>query len=226
MIVYLKFLKVCSLSLCLIFSISNINASVNYVSELNGEIQEGSNRLTWTTSSEINNDYFLVERSINGIDFETAQKVKGKGTSSDENQYSFLDINKKNGRAFYRLVQIDYDGIATFSHTVVLTRNKDANLFDLTSLSTSVSDRYINLNFDSNVEDENMSYRIMTQLGNVLQKGRAKVSKGTNSLAIDLKGLDVGRYQFALKVKNEISVIQLKKVDTKDLPALNLAIKK
>ena len=221
-----RFLKTCSLYLFLIFSMTNLSASVNYVSELSAEKQENSNRLTWTTSSETNNDYFLVERSINGIDFETAHKVKGKGTSTDENQYSFLDINKKNGRAFYRLVTIDYDGVAAFSHTIVLTRNKNETLFDLTSLSTSVSDRYINLNFDSSVEDDNMSYRIMTQLGNVLQKGRAKVSKGTNSLAVDMKGLEVGRYQFALKVKNEITVIQLKKVDTKDLPALNLAIKK
>lgn len=221
-----NFLKLISFTFLLFFSIAHINASVNYVVELNGEIQETSNRLTWTTSSETNNNYFLVERSINGIDFETAQKIKGKGTSSDENQYSFLDINKKNGRAFYRLVQIDYDGIATFSHTIVLTRNKAENLFDLQSLSSSISDRYINLNFESTVDDDDMSYRIMTQMGNVLQKGRAKVSKGTNSLAIDMKGLEVGRYQFALKVKNEISVIQLKKVDSKDLPALNLAIKK
>lgn len=221
-----NFLKFFSLTLFLFFSFANANASVNYVVELNGEIQETSNRMTWTTSSETNNDYFLVERSINGIDFETAQKVKGKGTSSDENQYSFLDINKKNGRAFYRLVQIDYDGIATFSHTIVMTRNKEDKLFDLQSLSSSISDRYVNLNFQSNVNDDDMSYRIMTQMGNVLQKGRAKVSKGTNSLAIDMKDLDVGRYQFALKVKNEISVIQLKKVDSKDLPALNLAIKK
>ena len=215
-----------SISVLLIFSTVNIFAGVDYVDELSGEMQENSNRLTWTTSSETNNNYFLVERSINGIDFETAHKVKGKGTSTDENHYSFLDINKKSGRSFYRIVTIDYDGVAAFSHTIVLTRNKNDNLFDLTSLSSSVSDRYINLNFDSSVEDENMSYRIMTQLGNVLQKGRAKVSKGTNSLAIDMKGLDVGRYQFALKVKNEITVIQLKKVDTKDLPALNLAIKK
>lgn len=221
-----NFLKLGSFIFLLFFSFTNLNASVNYVTELGGEIQETSNRLTWTTSSETNNDYFLVERSINGIDFETAQKIKGKGTSSDENQYSFLDINKKSGRAFYRLVQIDYDGVATFSHTIVLTRNKAENLFDLQSLSSSVSDRYINLNFESSVDDEDMSYRIMTQMGNVLQKGRAKVSKGTNSLSIDMKDLEVGRYQFALKVKNEISVIQLKKVDSKDLPALNLAIKK
>ena len=220
------FLRNFPIFIILIFSFSNLNASVEFAAELNGEIQENSNRLTWTTSSETNNDYFLVERSINGIDFETAHKVKGKGTSSDENEYSFLDINKKNGRAFYRLVQIDYDGQAIFSHTIVLTRNKNASLFNLTSLNSSVSDRYINLNFDSTVEDDDMSYRIMTQLGNVLQKGKAKISKGTNSLAIDLKGLDVGRYQFALKVKNEITVIQLKKVDSKDLPALNLAIKK
>jgi len=218
-------MKYLSLTLLLFFSIQHVNAGVNYVVELNGEMEESSIRLTWTTSSETNNDYFLVERSINGIDFETAQKVKGKGTSSDENKYSFLDLNKKGGRAFYRLAQIDYDGSAFFTHTIVLTRNKNS-LFNLTSLNSSVSDRYINLNFDSEVEDDKMSYRIMTQLGNVLQKGVSKVSKGTNSLAVDMTGLDVGRYQFALKVKNEITIIQLKKVDSKDLPALNLAIKK
>lgn len=66
--------------------------------------------LTWVTGSEKNNDFFTIERTVDGIDFEEVGKVAGQGNSSIKNQYSFTDFRPKNGVSYYRLRQTDYNG--------------------------------------------------------------------------------------------------------------------
>jgi acylphosphatase len=66
--------------------------------------------VTWKTASEINNDYFSVERSSNGIDFEIIKTVRGAGNSTVVNAYSYTDHSILPGTSYYRLKQTDYDG--------------------------------------------------------------------------------------------------------------------
>lgn len=66
--------------------------------------------LTWITGSEKNNDFFTIERTVDGIDFEEVGKVSGQGNSSIQNEYSFTDFRPKNGVSYYRLKQTDYNG--------------------------------------------------------------------------------------------------------------------
>jgi hypothetical protein len=66
--------------------------------------------ISWTTASEVNNDYFQVERSINGENWEVIGIVQGNGTTSNENHYSLKDENPRGSIAYYRLRQVDFDG--------------------------------------------------------------------------------------------------------------------
>jgi len=211
-----------------LFSIISFSLSAGciYKLELSATLNENGNFLTWTTKSETNNQYFIIERSINGIDFEKAGKVNAAGNSNKINEYSFSDLNKnkKYTRYFYRLVQLDFDETESFSHVVVLTRNVDEKLFEMTSINSSIVDRYFNINLNSKVKNE-LSYNLQTQMGDILLKGKIDVMKGNNAISIDLNDVEVGRYQFALKIKNEISVIQVKKVDSTQAPTINLANK-
>lgn len=216
--------------IALIFLFSAINFALTagciYKIELQASLAEDGNFLTWSTKSESNNQYFFIERSINGIDFETAGKVNAVGNSTKINEYSFTDLNKNKmyTRYFYRLVQLDFDDTESFSHVVVVTRNLKGKLFEMTSMNSSIVDRYFNLNLNSKVKTE-LSYNLQTQMGEILLKGKVQVTKGANAVSVDLNDLEVGRYQFALKVKNEISVIQVKKVNSSELPTINLANK-
>ena len=79
---------------------------------------EGRTVLNWVTASELNNDYFNVERSLDGETFEVISKVKGQGTISGISLYSFADEQTPSGKAYYRLTQVDYDGTATRSHVI------------------------------------------------------------------------------------------------------------
>lgn len=66
--------------------------------------------LTWATASEKNNDFFTIERTIDGIDFEEIARIAGQGNSSIKNEYAFTDVRPKNGVSYYRLKQTDYNG--------------------------------------------------------------------------------------------------------------------
>ncbi|MBK9564488.1 MAG: carboxypeptidase regulatory-like domain-containing protein [Saprospiraceae bacterium] len=69
------------------------------------------NELIWTTLTEVNNDYFEIERSVNKGDFEVIGRVNGKGNSTMTNVYNLTDSEiSRNGDYVYRLRQVDYDG--------------------------------------------------------------------------------------------------------------------
>jgi hypothetical protein len=68
--------------------------------------------VTWTTETETNNDYFTIERSHDGQNIEPITIVKGAGTSTTLNSYSWIDKNPLPGTSYYRISDTDYDGIS------------------------------------------------------------------------------------------------------------------
>lgn len=83
--------------------------------------QTGSSvSLAWTTATELNNDYFTVERSTDGTGYEQIAKVKGAGNSSQEIQYSTSDEKPVEGVNYYRLKQTDFNGRYEYSPVVAV----------------------------------------------------------------------------------------------------------
>jgi hypothetical protein len=71
---------------------------------------EKSNLISWTTSSERDNDFFTLEKSKDGINFELLTKVNGSGNSSQTNNYEFIDDKPYETRTYYKLSQTDFNG--------------------------------------------------------------------------------------------------------------------
>lgn len=90
-------------------------------------IAEGNNVLVdWKTASEENNEYFIVERSKDGINSEFVGRIEGAGNSNQILTYSIVDENPYNGISYYRLAQYDYDGKSeSFSWVAVHVENKE-----------------------------------------------------------------------------------------------------
>ncbi len=76
--------------------------------------------ITWSTASEINNDYFTIERSTGSFDFKEIGTVYGAGNSSEIQDYDFVDTDPLLGVSYYRLKQTDYDGKFTYSDIVAV----------------------------------------------------------------------------------------------------------
>ena len=91
-----------------------------------GRLQpDNSVLLNWETANEINNSYFEIERSGNGIDFTGIAKLPGSGTSAEAQDYSFIDSHPLQGINFYRLRQVDLDGHSSYSAVITVMVNGD-----------------------------------------------------------------------------------------------------
>ncbi len=75
-------------------------------------------KLEWQTASEINNDYFTIENSVNGFDWGIIETIDGAGNSSTHLSYSVFDHNPHSGISYYRLKQTDFDGKVEYSPIV------------------------------------------------------------------------------------------------------------
>ncbi len=80
--------------------------------------------LSWATATEINNDYFVIEHSIDGIHFSSIGKIPGNGTSNYINEYKFSFEGNTGIVNYFRLKQVDFDGKYEYSGIIVVTAKK------------------------------------------------------------------------------------------------------
>jgi len=74
------------------------------------EVDDNINRVYWSTASEQNSDYFEVERSLNGADWDVVGRVQSAGNSSASQHYELNDREFERTINYYRLSQVDFDG--------------------------------------------------------------------------------------------------------------------
>lgn len=84
-----------------------------------GEKKGNQNVLTWATASEENSDYFEIQISYDGHNWSTIGTVNAMGNSSSTQEYSYIDEIKRNGTAYYRIVERDKTGNAATVSTIV-----------------------------------------------------------------------------------------------------------
>jgi hypothetical protein len=89
---------------------------------------ENSIILRWSTASELNNDYFTLEKSHNGRDFDLLGKVVGNGTKSTQTDYAYTDNNPYLGLSYYRLSQTDFDGTSEIFPAISVLFTPTSNL--------------------------------------------------------------------------------------------------
>jgi hypothetical protein len=113
----------------------NLNCSVLPVSfvNFNAKQKENSIELFWSTATELNNDFFSVERSVTNEDFKSIAIIKGSGNSSSQIDYSFEDHDKFSGIIYYRLKQVDFDGTSTNSNIIAIKSILEKKLNIVTS---------------------------------------------------------------------------------------------
>jgi hypothetical protein len=105
----------------------NLSALPIELLSFEANLEERTVYLDWQTDSEINNDYFTVQRSKSGITWEDVMDVDGAGNSSTLVNYSAIDSKPNDGISYYRLKQTDFDGQFEFSKTISMNFNKSKN---------------------------------------------------------------------------------------------------
>lgn len=67
--------------------------------------------ISWTTASELNNDYFKISRSMDGINFTDVAEIEGAGNSHSSIDYFWTDDSRHAGPMYYRISQTDFNGV-------------------------------------------------------------------------------------------------------------------
>ena len=172
------------------FEVTNLPIELLYFNAKaidNKEVQ-----LTWETITELNNDYFTVERSANGTDWEYVGKVSGSGTTTENRLYELMDDDPYFGDSYYRLKQTDYDGTYAYSETrtVYLSRNIELSIYPNPTpgaLTIEVE--------SSSKEDLLLTYELISLRGEVLMEGVLEFPYHT----MDLSKLSEGAYWLKAK---------------------------
>lgn len=178
-----------------------------------GENVGSENILRWVTLSETNNDFFTLERSLNGYTFETIATVDGNGNTTTRIDYYSVDRNPVEGINYYRLKQTDFNGDTKYYPHLVAINYKiptDYGLYPNPSSNEIIV-------YTSNSKEEIVSVQITDATGRIILKENILNIKGKNAngTSIDISSYTDGIYFMIIKDLDGKPVAQKRFVKTK-----------
>ena len=167
--------------------------------DFKGIRQAESNLLQWSTTSEINNDYFSVERSYDGINFNAIAIVDGAGNSESLLQYSYSDSKVNEDITYYRIRQTDFDGKTSYSNVIAINAPQTGKPLEL-FISCPVTDQLI---YSVCCLQKGQAHvEIIDLNGKTILKTNVLSNAGFNKFVMDAKNLTEGLYILKFSGRN------------------------
>jgi hypothetical protein len=157
-----------------------------------------STQLTWITASEINNDYFEVQRSLDALLWEKISKIDGAGNSNKMLSYRFTD-EKHNKRTYYRLKQVDFDG--KFEYSEILANECYNNQTEAIEIYPNPTNDFVNIKIE-NWDSGTLKLEIFDMMGRLVLSKELFVNNGTTNDRIDISKFNPGVYHIRFSDKN------------------------
>ncbi len=146
-----------------------------------GEVVE----INWATTMEVNNDFFTIERSTDGQNYEELATLQGVDSSMVTNRYEFVDQEPHSGISYYRLKQTDIDGQYAYFTPVAIKFSSDNLLFIKVYPNPAIDNQPFNVELNGFEQNEEVVVVLLNQMGEKVFS-KVVVSKGDNLLtAID-----------------------------------------
>ena len=155
-------------------------------------------QLDWTTATENNNDYFEIQHATDAnSNFKSIGQVNGSGTTNTPTSYTFFHSSPVKGNNYYRIKQVDFNGVEWFSW--VVTRNYEG------SADGQTIDVFPNPNIGEfmlglptvAIQTEAL-IRVIDTKGAVVSEEMVALDMGMTSYPVDVKGLSKGVYHVSL----------------------------
>ena len=159
--------------------------------------EDGNAVIKWSTYTEINNEYFTIERSSDMLVWEEVGRVSGMGNSNVMNTYSWTDINPI-GVSYYRIKQIDFDG--KYKVFDPLTLDCDARK-DWIKVYPNPTSGLINIELSSGIQFEQPA--IYNGVGQFVSNLSSILSQGESIYTADISFLPPGTYYLRMMVNGE-----------------------
>lgn len=155
-------------------------------------------KLLWETASELNNDFFTIERTTDLKVFDEITTVDGSGTTENSTKYHVFDYDPLMGTAYYRLKQTDFDGSYSYSDLVKVTNsyNKSQKLQLYPVPNDGIS---INISNPAFTEGDQYWIHVIDINGRIVYKEQKMIEAGSSLLLQFKQSLSPGVYTLLLE---------------------------
>ena len=154
-----------------------------------GHILQIGNQLDWSTQSEKNSKYFILESSASGTNFSPIATINAAGNSSSEISYDYLDRNPIALTTYYRLKEIDIEGSYSYSNIVALTRSAGGIL----SVSPVPAENNLHVEYDAMTEGT-VNISVYSLSGRRIFQQQWDCTKGVNVTTLDISSFNAAIY--------------------------------
>ncbi|MCF1716971.1 T9SS type A sorting domain-containing protein [Flavihumibacter sp. RY-1] len=193
-----------------VFTLSTIDPIANPLPvtwlSFTGRYFNGSVDLNWSTSLEVNNEEYTIERSADGQNFTAIGNVPGIGNTTSISRYSFKDTNPLSGSAYYRIKQTDRDGKFSYSDVIRVSNNEVA-LKGIRLFPNPVSGNMPLTIENGNWSNKKVTITIYNAVGGIVRQ--EQITFGSDSRAkINVESLQKGSYFITTSINNERQTMQ------------------
>ncbi len=192
------------LSPAVVFSVTTLGPVPVKLTEWDAFLIGSKVELEWRTASEENASHFNIQRSRDGVHFETMASLPATGNSQVPVNYHMEDASPLQGSSFYRLQMVDKDGSFAYSRIVNISFHDQENEFYI--LQNPVQNN-LTVRLTAGTNGQNPEWRIISASGQLLKKGNAR----SNRLDLNVADLSPGVYCLQVKQKGKLNMKQFVK---------------
>lgn len=168
------------------------------------EVLNGNANVFWSTSEELNNDFFSVQRSLNGQVWETIGYVPGAGTTNQTQLYQFTDQSPIPGTSYYRIKQHDFGGASSYTELRRIYFEESSLAF---KLLPNPSDKEVRLSFRGALEDF-QHFEMVNGFGQIIFSGEVDQQEIVINTSRTAQGVYIVRVHTKAGVLSERVIIE------------------
>jgi hypothetical protein len=150
---------------------------------------KGAVDVNWKTASEINNDYFNVQRSADGLEFYDITRIQAGSSAKEIQKYNYVDSNPLSGKSYYRLKQTDLDGTVNFSDIRMVILDGSESV--VTAYPNPVTNGKISIDFHTSLENPTR-ITVYDTMGKIVLQD--VVAEGISTYSMDMTNTPTGVY--------------------------------
>jgi hypothetical protein len=171
----------------------------------NYDDESRSNVLNWTTITESNNDYFVLERSSDLLSFDEIATIDGAGNSLHKKNYSYSDPIETSGLFYYKLKQVDFDGSYTYSNVIALETSFNTSSFFASVYPNPTKDEFT-IATNARLESNSIEVEIYSSQSKLIHSESLTGSTNASNYTIDVRSLESGIYTIRLRSGDQVEV--------------------
>lgn len=166
------------------------------ITSFSGKSMSGYNTLDWSTAAEVNNAFFILDHSADGINFTQVAELPGAGTDLDGADYRAQDFEPFNELTYYRLKQIDLNGAYKYSSVIVIQSELN-EIFQIISAYPNPVSETLHIDVISPKKDDG-KLSVVDFTGKVIHQTSVSLEDGLNLVSVPVDHLKSGVYMLSL----------------------------